>query len=77
MEKINVTDPNINLPELLKRIEQGETILITRRGRAVAKLLPVARPRKKMPSLASFRKKISQSKVSALEVLEALRKEAR
>jgi len=28
MEKISVTDTNISLPELLKRIEQGKTILI-------------------------------------------------
>ncbi len=77
MEKVNVTDTNINLPELLKRIEQGETILITQKGRTVAQLLPVTHPRKKMPSLASFRKKISQSRISSLDVLEALRKEAR
>jgi prevent-host-death family protein len=77
MEKISVTDTNISLPELLKRIEQGKTILITRRGKTVAQLLPVANPRKKMPSLADFRKKVSQTKSSPLQVLETLRKEAR
>ncbi|MCA1793405.1 MAG: type II toxin-antitoxin system prevent-host-death family antitoxin [Desulfobacteraceae bacterium] len=77
MEKINVTDTNISLPELLKRIEQGETILITRRGKTVAQLLPVDNSRKKMPSLADFRKKILQTKNSPLQVLETLRKEAR
>lgn len=77
MEKINVTDTNISLPELLKRIEQGEDILIARRGKTVAQLIPVANPRKKMPSLATFRKKILQTKSSPLQVLEALRKEAR
>lgn len=77
MEKINVTDTNISLPELLKRIEQGEAILITSRGRTVAQLLPVVNPRKKMPSLAAFRKQILQTKSSPLQVLDALRKEAR
>jgi prevent-host-death family protein len=77
MEKINVSDTNISLPELLNRIEQGETILITRRGKTVAQLLPVTNPRKKMPSLADFRKRISQTKSSPLQVLETLRKEAR
>jgi antitoxin (DNA-binding transcriptional repressor) of toxin-antitoxin stability system len=83
MEKINVSDTNVSLPELLNRIEQGETILIARRGRTVAQLIPVANSRKsrktkkKMPSLAAFRKKISQTKSSPLQVLETLRNEAR
>ena len=83
MEKINVTDTNVSLPELLKRIEQGKTILITRRGKTVAQLLPVANPRKprktqkKIPSLAAFRKSILQTKSSPLQVLETLRNEAR
>jgi prevent-host-death family protein len=77
MEKINVTDTNISLPELLKRIEKGETILITRRGRTVAQLLPVVNPRKRIPSLAAFRKKISQTESSPLQILKELREEAR
>lgn len=38
MEKVNVADTGTHLSALLKRIEQGGKILITRRGRPVAKL---------------------------------------
>lgn len=44
MEKINATDFKARCLELMDRVrERGETYLITKRGRGVAKLAPVDR----------------------------------
>ncbi len=77
MEKVDVADTKTHLAALLKRIEQGEKILVTRRGRPMAKLIPVMHSRKRIPSLSSFRSQILRTKTSPLDVLEMLREEAR
>lgn len=42
MRKIGTYDAKTHLPELLKAVETGETIVITRRGIPIARLVPVA-----------------------------------
>ena len=66
MRQIQSSEAKARLPELLDEVERGETIVITRRGRAVARLVPeterrqeeieeaiegIKRLRKKMPGL--------------------------
>ena len=46
MDAINLADAKAHLSELVDRVEAGESIDITRRGKAVARLTAVARPRK-------------------------------
>jgi prevent-host-death family protein len=46
METINLADAKAHLSELVDRVEAGDSIDITRRGKAVARLTAVARPRK-------------------------------
>ena len=48
MSAISLAEAKAHLSALLDRVEAGETIEITRRGKAVAKLSPVAVPRKKV-----------------------------
>jgi prevent-host-death family protein len=41
MTKLNVAEASRRFPDLLERVvEDGDTILITREGRAIAKLVP-------------------------------------
>lgn len=42
MRTIQSSEAKANLAELLDDVERGETIVITRRGRAVARLVPEA-----------------------------------
>ncbi len=56
MEIISVADTKAHLSELLARIECGEEIVISRRGKPVARLSPVQQPRKAVTSLADFRR---------------------
>lgn len=41
MAKIGAFDAKTHFSELLRRVEEGETITITRHGRAVARLGPI------------------------------------
>lgn len=42
MRKVGSYEAKTRLPELLKAVEKGETIVVTRHGRAVARIVPVA-----------------------------------
>ncbi|MDF2811116.1 MAG: type toxin-antitoxin system Phd/YefM family antitoxin [Microvirga sp.] len=45
MDAINLADAKTRLSELVDRVEAGDSIDITRRGKPVARLTAVARPR--------------------------------
>jgi prevent-host-death family protein len=48
-----------NLSALLDEVRKGRDVVITERGRPVAKLVPAGRPRGKgVPKLAAFRRKM-------------------
>ena len=49
MKQVGVYDAKTNLPRLLEEVERGATIVITRHGKPVARLMPVAPER---PSVA-------------------------
>ena len=46
MNAINLADAKTHLSELVDRVEAGDSIDIARRGKPVARLTAVARPRK-------------------------------
>ncbi len=46
MDAINLADAKAHLSELVDRVEAGDSIDITRRGKPVARLTSVDRPRK-------------------------------
>jgi prevent-host-death family protein len=48
MDAINLADAKAHLSELVDRVEAGDSIDITRRGKPVARLTAVARPRKRV-----------------------------
>lgn len=48
MATINLADAKAHLSELVDRVEAGEWIVITRRGKPVARLAPVISPRKRI-----------------------------
>jgi prevent-host-death family protein len=77
MYTVTVADAKAHLSELLSRIESGEEIVITRRGKPVARLTAVEPVKQPVKSLAKFRNSIQQPHTPATEVLVALREEAR
>ncbi|MGP9812179.1 type II toxin-antitoxin system Phd/YefM family antitoxin [Rhodopseudomonas sp. NSM] len=51
MDAINLADAKAHLSELVDRVEAGDSIEITRRGKPVARLTAVANPRKPIDSV--------------------------
>lgn len=50
MNAINLADAKAHLSELIDKVQAGDSIDITRRGKPVARLTAVARPRKQIDS---------------------------
>ena len=49
----------IELPEAARELAQGEEVVITRRGKEVAKLVPAGLEPKVLPDLSAFRASLS------------------
>jgi prevent-host-death family protein len=45
MREIQASEAKTHLPQLLDEVERGETLVITRHGRAIARIVPEARQR--------------------------------
>jgi prevent-host-death family protein len=59
MRTAGVREARQNLSALLDEVRKGREVVITERGRPVAKLVPPDRPRGKgVPNLAAFRRKM-------------------
>ena len=59
MRTAGVREARQNLSALLDEVRKGREVIITERGRPVAKLVPPDRPRGKgVPNLAAFRRKM-------------------
>ena len=43
MQSYNVAEAKTHLSEILQRVSEGEEILLTRRGRPIARVIPAAR----------------------------------
>jgi prevent-host-death family protein len=69
MREVQSTDAKAHLAQLLTDVERGETIVITRHGRAIARLVPEATQRqadvrKVKEQIAAFRKTMPSLSVS-------------
>jgi prevent-host-death family protein len=53
MDPIGIYDAKVKLSELIERVEAGEEVVITKRGKAVARLVPAEVPRRKSAARAA------------------------
>ena len=77
MVTVNLAQAKARLSELLDKVEAGQDILITRRGKAVAHLSPALAPRKplRLQDLAGFRAGMPRLRRPAAELLREMRDE--
>ena len=77
MVTVNLAQAKARLSELLDRVEAGQEIVITRRGRAMAHLSAVIGPKKPLPlgELAGFRASMPRLRRPAAELLREVREE--
>ena len=59
MRKINVKDARENLSALLDAVAAGEEVVLLRRGKEVARLLPPRTRARRLPGLETLRRSIA------------------
>lgn len=59
MSEVGAYEAKTHLPRLLKQVEAGEIVTITRNGRAVARLTPVSDARSAAARILELRKVVS------------------
>jgi len=75
MEEVNVKDARGQLSALLDRVEKGEEIIINRRGKRVAKIVPPGKLNN-LPSLKDFRASLKlRGKPLSQTVIDARKEE--
>jgi prevent-host-death family protein len=78
MGPVNLKEARRRLGALVKAAERGQSIVITRRGRKVARLVPAeAAPAKGLPDLTEFRKSIKAKGRPLSQIVIAMRDEER
>ena len=77
MDTVNLVQAKARLSELLDKVEAGQEVVITRRGKAVAHLSPAIGPKKPLPlgELAEFRASMPPLRRPAAELLREARDE--
>ena len=75
MDAITLADAKARLSELLDRVEAGESIDITRRGKPVARLVAAVAPRKRIDAalLQSLTANMPLQAESAADLVRSLR----
>jgi prevent-host-death family protein len=69
MKHVGIKQARQELPDLIDRAEAGEEVIITRQGKAVAKLVAAPKTLKPLPSLAEFRHGIGRPRTPAVQLL--------
>jgi prevent-host-death family protein len=79
VDPVNLADAKAHLSELVDRVEAGESIDITRRGKAVARLTAVSRPRKRVDKarLVALTASLSSAAASSADLVRSMRDEDR
>lgn len=72
---VNLADARTHLSELVSKAERGVETIITRRGRPVARLVPIALPKRAFRSLAKFRATLPMARTSSADVIRQMRDE--
>ncbi len=55
MDRIGIYDAKVKLSQLIERVEAGGEVVITKRGKPVARLVPPEVPRRRSPARAAKR----------------------
>jgi prevent-host-death family protein len=74
MREIQASEAKTHLPQILDEVERGETVVITRHGRAIARLVPEAQRRQAeideaIAGLGALRQRVG--KITVTELLTA------
>lgn len=77
MRAVTASEARQQLTALLDAVEAGEEVTITRRGRPVARLVPIATGMSPFPDRSELRDSIPAMESSSAETIRALREDSR
>lgn len=77
MREVQASEAKAHLPQLLDEVERGETVVITRYGRPIARLVPEAERRQAeideaIEGILALRKRL-KNKITVEEILSSIR----
>lgn len=75
MVQVTVAEAKTQLSSLLDAVEAGQAVVITRRGKPIAELVPRSSVRDLLPQLEALRASLPEQPTSGAETLRALRDE--
>ncbi|WP_353090547.1 type II toxin-antitoxin system prevent-host-death family antitoxin [Synechococcus lacustris] len=75
MIQVSVAEAKTQLSSLLDAVEAGQSVVITRRGKPIADLVPRCKVRDLLPQLAALRGSLPEQLISGVEIISALRDE--
>ena len=75
MIQVSVAEAKTQLSSLLDAVEDGQSVVITRRGKPIADLVPRCNVRDMLPQLAALRGSLPEQLISGIEIVSALRDE--
>ena len=77
MLTVNLAQAKARLSEILDKVEAGQEVVITRRGKAIAQVSAISGPRKPLPleELAAFRATMPRQSRPSTEILREMRDE--
>jgi prevent-host-death family protein len=75
MDSYSVADAKARFSEVVERAEAGETVEITKRGKLVARVVPIVQPRKPVDvdALERLAARIPSQKQSAVDLIREMR----
>ena len=71
--QVTVADAKAQLSSLLDVVEAGEAVVITRRGKPIAELVPRCRVQDLLPQLAALRASLPEQPTSGVDTIRTLR----
>ena len=77
MVQVTVAEAKTKLSSLLDAVEAGEAVVITRRGKPIAELVPRIHVRDLLSQLASLREALPEQQASGVETMRLLRDDSR
>ena len=75
MVQVTVAQAKTQLPSLLDVVEVGETMVITRRGKPIAELVPSCNVHDLLHQLAALQEALPEQQASGVETLRSMRDE--
>ncbi|MDW8324827.1 MAG: type II toxin-antitoxin system prevent-host-death family antitoxin [Burkholderiales bacterium] len=75
MSTVTLAEAKAHLSHLLDRVEAGEEVVVTRRGKPIARITPLTKPKQPVKSLTEFRRTMPRWRKSSANLLREMREQ--